>query len=136
MQPQAHYPSNPANPPARARDGAASALNNPMTLAIIGGVLSLITGIISTTVHLRAHLEAETAKAAIAEQARKEALQVELIKKFVEHPNPANARANLLFLAQSGLLPDYGDKIEAFLRANPQHALHVPNGRASEPPAK
>ena len=107
-----------------------------MTLAVIGGVLSFITGIISTTVHLRAQMEAETAKAAIAEQARKEALQVELIKRFVEHPNPANARANLLFLAQSGLLPDYGDKIEAFLIANPQHALHVPNGRASEPPAK
>ena len=70
-------------------------------------------------------MEAETAHGAIAEQARKEALQVELIKRFVEHPNPANARANLLFLAQSGLRPpDHGDKIQAFLIANPQHALH------------
>jgi hypothetical protein len=111
-------------------------LGNPLTLAIVGGFITLMTTIVSNhfttkanlaTEATRAELAARTEniKAELAAKAAKQTLQADLIKKFVESPKTETVRENLRFLVDAGLLPDYGEKIEAYLTENPDSAPQV-----------
>jgi hypothetical protein len=89
---------------------------NPLTLAMVGGIITLITTIITGHFSASERIDAETAKA-------RQALQADLIKKFVENPNPESVRANLKFLLDVGLIPNYANSIRSFLDKNPNSAL-------------
>jgi len=100
-------------------------LANPLTLAVVGGFITLMTTIVSNSFNVRANLASETSRAELARSAAKQTLQADLIKKFVESPKTATVRENLRFLVEAGLLPDYGEKIDAYLKANPEAAPKV-----------
>jgi V8-like Glu-specific endopeptidase len=89
-------------------------LANPLTLAIAGGILTLMTTVITT--YLTARQTRDSAK---------QALQAELIKKFVESPKTETVRENLRFLVDAGLLPDYASNITTYLDKNPTAAPAV-----------
>src|SRR6476659_3499002 len=104
---------------------------NPLTLAIAGGVITLMTQIITSSINSSAQLKAETQRAELAraaddrqakaaESAAAKNLQAELIKKFAEAPDLETARGNLEFLIGAGLLPDYEEKIREYLQKNPK----------------
>jgi V8-like Glu-specific endopeptidase len=92
-------------------------LSNPLSLVVVGAFLTLITTIVTSYLAQRATREA----------ARQE-LQSELIKKFVDVPKTDTIRANLRFLIEAGLLPDYAGNIEAYLDANPNAAPQLTQG--------
>lgn len=83
---------------------------------IVGGVITLITSIVTSYFSTVQSINAEVAKA-------RGALQADLIKKFVESPNPQTVRANLRFLVDVGLVPDYAGNIQSFLNKNPDSSL-------------
>jgi hypothetical protein len=87
-------------------------LGNPLTLAIVGGFITLMASHFSTL----ESIEKEATKA-------RQALQTDLIEKFVDNSNPQNIRANLRFLVNVGLVPDYADSLRSFLDKNPDSAL-------------
>lgn len=89
---------------------------NPLALVIVGGFITLMTTIITTS-----YTANENRNAA------KQALQAELIKKFVEAPKSDTVRENLTFLVNAGLLPDYGQGIAKYLKDNPDAAPTVGN---------
>jgi lysozyme family protein len=89
---------------------------NPLTLAIVGGFVTLMTTTVASHFSTLENINAETAKA-------RQALQADLIKKFVENPNPKIVRANLQFLVDVGLVPNYADSLRSFLAKNPDSAL-------------
>lgn len=91
-------------------------LANPLTLAIVGGFITIMTTTIGGHFTASENISAETAKA-------RQALQADLIKKFVENPNPQTVRANLRFLVDVGLVPDYAASLQSFLAKNPDSAL-------------
>jgi hypothetical protein len=117
---------------------------SPLTLAIVGGFITVMTTIISNHFNTTANLALEAtkaelaakgdaAKAEAAAQAAKQTLQADLIKKFVESPKTETVRENLRFLVDAGLLPDYASKIRSYLANNPNAAPQV--GSTSEPPS-
>jgi V8-like Glu-specific endopeptidase len=110
-------------------------LANPLSLAVVGGVLTLITQIASNHFSQADQREAEKQRADIAMEASSRALQADLIKKFAEAPNFKAARENLEFLLDAGLLPDYEIKISKYLKENPQSApqLSIPVGGVTGP---
>jgi Trypsin len=130
---------------ARTRDkGWKELLANPFTLAIVGGFITVMSTIISNHFTASANVElertkaelaakAETAKAEQGAHAAKQTLQAELIKKFVESPKTQTVRENLKFLIDAGLLPDYAERISAYLKNNPDAAPQV--GETFAPPA-
>src|SRR4051794_31675084 len=89
-------------------------LANPLSVAIVGGILTLMTTIVTN--FLTAWANRESAR---------QTLQADLVKKFVEGPRPETVRGNLRFLAGSGLIPDYAASIEKYLEANPSAAPQV-----------
>jgi hypothetical protein len=91
-------------------------LANPLTLAIVGGFITLMTTTITGHFSALQSIDAETTKA-------RQALQTDLIKKFVDNPNPQTVRANLQFLVDVGLVPSYADSLRSFLDNNPNSAL-------------
>jgi hypothetical protein len=92
-------------------------LANPLSVAIVGGVLTLLTSIVTGFLTAQASREAAH-----------QTLQADLIKKFVEAPRPEDVRENLRFLADSGLIPDYRASIQGYLAANPYSAPQVGSG--------
>jgi hypothetical protein len=92
---------------------------NPLTIAIVGGVLTLLTTIVTNFYTARANREAEADRATLARESAQETLQADLIKKFVESPSKAEVRENLRFLVDAGLLPTYAGSIKNYLAANP-----------------
>jgi hypothetical protein len=105
-------------------------LANPFTLAIVGGFVTLMTTIVTNHLSVSTNLEVEATKADLAAKgdiaraqlsakAANQTLQADLIKKFAESPRTDTVRENLYFLVDAGLLPDYGDKIKAYLDTNP-----------------
>lgn len=90
-------------------------LANPLTLAIVGGFLTLMTTTITGSINASNTIEAEAARS-------RQALQADLIKKFVESPSRETVRTNLTFLADVGLLPDYAERIRTYLQKNPNSA--------------
>ena len=92
-------------------------LSNPLSLAVVGAFLTLLTTIVTGYLSQQA-----------AREASRRELQSELIKRFVEVPKTETIRANLRFLIGAGLLPDYGANIEAWLDANPNAAPRLTTG--------
>jgi hypothetical protein len=88
---------------------------NPVALAIAGGFVTLMTTIVTTSYTANENRRSEDRRA-------KQALQAELIKKFVDAPRPEIVRENLKFLVNVGFLPDYANEITAYLKENPDAA--------------
>jgi S1-C subfamily serine protease len=105
-------------------------LTNPLALAIVGGFITLMTTIVSNSFSTRANIEAESFRAELADKAARQTLQADLIKKFAETAKVETARENLRFLVEAGLLPQYEQKIAAYLKTNPTAAPQV--GGSSE----
>jgi V8-like Glu-specific endopeptidase len=98
---------------------------NPLTLAIVGGFVTLMTTIVSNHYTQTANIAAEELRARLARESSQQELQAELIKKFVESPKTETVRENLRFLVDAGLLPDYAKNIQSYLVANPETAPQV-----------
>jgi hypothetical protein len=69
--------------------------------------------------------ETEKLKADLAARAANEALQADLIKKFVESPEKETVRNNLTFLVEANLLPNYAEGISKYLKDHPTEAPQV-----------
>jgi hypothetical protein len=104
---------------------------NPLALAIVGGFLTLMTGIATTTFTARETREAEALRASYTRENARDTLQADLIKKFVEGPSPDAVRNNLHFLVDAGLLPSYADDIRKYLKDNPGAAPQVSTSSTS-----
>ncbi len=91
-------------------------LASPLTLAIVGGFITLMTTTITSRLSSSQSIDAEAAKA-------KQALQTDLIKRFVDNPNPAKVRANLQFLVDVNLVPSYAESIQDYLKKTPDSGL-------------
>lgn len=89
---------------------------NPLALAIVGGFITLMTTIIAGHLNASDTLNAEKTKS-------RELLQADLLKKFVDNPDPSKVRANLQFLVDVGLVPDYTDSINSYLKRTPDSEL-------------
>jgi hypothetical protein len=100
-------------------------LVNPLMLAVVGGFITLMTTIVSNHFSRVTSIEAETARATLADQAAQQTLQTELIKKFVESPKTETVRENLRFLVAVHLLPKYEAGINSYLQQNPTAAPQV-----------
>ena len=61
-------------------------LANPLSVAVAGGILTLMTSIVTSFLTARANLEAEQERAVFTRQSAQQALQADLIKKFVDGP--------------------------------------------------
>jgi hypothetical protein len=103
-------------------------LTNPVTIAIVGGVITLITAVVTNYLSTSQARRADAAKARLTEQSAKETLQADLIKKFVESPRTETVRENLRFLVDAGLIPSYADSIKKYLDSNPGVAPQVGGG--------
>jgi V8-like Glu-specific endopeptidase len=102
-------------------------LANPLTLAIVGGFITVMTTIVTTSYTANENRLAENLRAQLARDSANQALQAELIKKFVEAPKTETVRENLRFLVDAGLLPDYSARITRYLTDNPDAAPAVGN---------
>jgi hypothetical protein len=111
-------------------------LANPFSLAIVGGFLTIMTSIVTSWYTARENRAADERHAALAAQTAdenrksddrraKQTLEAELVKKFVEAPAKETVRANLKFLIDANLLPDYADGIKSYLKNNPDSAPSV-----------
>ncbi len=107
---------------------------NPLMLAIAGGFLTLMTTIVSTHISAIESRKLEDKRAGLAQKSAKDALQAELIKKFVESPKTETVRENLHFLVDAGLLPDYANNITSYLKKNPETAPAVGGAGSVIPP--
>jgi hypothetical protein len=103
-------------------------IGNPLTLAIVGGFVTLLTTIVSNYFTARESRQSEVVRAELAEKNARETLQADLIKKFVESPTTEVVRQNLRFLVDAGLIPTYADNIRQYLDANPGIAPRVGSG--------
>jgi len=96
-------------------------------VAIVGGILTLLTTVVTNFLTAQANREAEQQRALLARESAQQTLQADLIKKFVEGPRPENVRENLRFLVDSGLIPDYAVSIQNYLASHPYSAPQVGN---------
>jgi hypothetical protein len=103
-------------------------IGNPLTLAIVGGFVTLLTTIVSNYFTARESRQSEVLRARLADNNARETLQADLIKKFVESPTTEVVRQNLRFLVDAGLIPTYADNIRKYLDANPGIAPRVGSG--------
>jgi hypothetical protein len=103
-------------------------LTNPVTIAIVGGLITVITALVTNYFNASETRRAEAAKAQLAEQSAKETLQADLIKKFVESLRTEIVRQNLRFLVDAGLIPGYADSIKKYLDSNPGVAPQIGGG--------
>jgi lysozyme family protein len=101
-------------------------LSNPLPLAIVGGFITVMATTITGHFSASDNLAAEVAKT-------REALQADLIKKFVDSPNPKTVRANLQFLVDVGLVPTYADNLRSFLAKNKDNDAALPSSFALGP---
>jgi hypothetical protein len=103
-------------------------LTNPVMIAIVGGIITIFTGVITFNFNASESRQAEAAKARLAQESTKETLQADLIKKFVESPRTETVRENLRFLVDAGLIPSYAEKIKKYLDSNRGVAPQVGGG--------
>jgi hypothetical protein len=104
------------------------ALANPVTIAVVGGTLTLVTAIVTNYFNSSEARRGDAARALLAEENAKEALEADLIKKFVESPRTDSVRENLRFLVDAGLIPTYAESIKKYLDTNPGVAPQVGGG--------
>jgi len=100
-------------------------LANPLALAIVGGFITLMTTTITGRISAMDSINAEKTKAS-------EALQADLIKKFIDNTDPQKVRANLQFLIEVGLVGDYASKLKSFLDRHPDNSA-LPSSAAVGP---
>lgn len=86
------------------RSWIVTTLSNPLTVLVMGGLITLFTQYITNFYTARSAKET----AALS-------LQAELIKKFVQAPRSEEVRNNLQFLIDLRLLPDYEIKLKEIL---------------------
>jgi caspase domain-containing protein len=99
-----------------------SAISNPLTLAIVGGSLTLFTSVVTNYLTANATREADERRASQARDAGSAALQSDLIKEFLKTSDAKTARDNLTFLIDAGLIPDHEKRIKKYL-ANDEKAV-------------
>ena len=103
-------------------------LTNKVTVVIVGGILTLLTSIVTSFFTARHDREAraETARrdreaqersARLARNSAQDTLQADLIKQFVDSSRAGTVRENLRFLADVGLLPTYACGIKKYLES-------------------
>lgn len=109
----------------RRRKSWSELLANPLMLALVGGMITVIVTVVTNTLSAQANRDSETYRAELARATAKQELQAELIKKFVEGGNTETVRGNLRFLISAGLLPDYEKGIAKYLEENPGAAPAV-----------
>lgn len=110
-------------------------ISNPLTLAVVGGFITVMTTVVSNSINSQANIHAEVLKNQLARESAHQALQADLIKKFVEGPSIDAVRGNLAFLVDVGLLPEYAGRIRTYLSANPTAAPQVPSSAIQIPPS-
>jgi hypothetical protein len=104
------------------RTGLLSTLTNPLSLAIVGGFITAMTTVVTSTYTALQNRDLEQLKAANDLLSAREILQADLIKKFVEGPTLEAVRENLTFLVDAGLIPTYEDAIRTYLNEKPDSA--------------
>lgn len=112
----------------RAKDkGWKDLFANPLTLAIVGGFITLMTTTIashlSTTASMKADAIRESGQMQADAARASDELQTTLIEKFIDNPDPQTVRVNLQFLLDIGLVPNYADNLKNFLAKHPDSAL-------------
>lgn len=83
-------------------------LKSPLLLAILGGIITIFVNSITGYYSNQNTITLE-----------REKLQSELIKKYLEVPDSAARIANLHFLVDSGLIPNYSGPVSEYLKKNP-----------------
>jgi hypothetical protein len=86
-----------------------------------------MTSVITTSYTASENRKSEDERAKKAQDSAEQALQAELIKKFVEAPKSDTVRENLKFLVDAGLLSKYAAGIAKYLKENPDAAPAVGN---------
>jgi hypothetical protein len=87
-------------------------LSNPLTLAIVGGIIAALTTVVGSQI-------SDDRKAILDREDDKRQLEADLIKEFTKSSDQNISRVNLKFLADAGLIPDYKEAIESYLVKNP-----------------
>jgi len=96
-------------------------IKSPLALAILGGIVTIVVNSVASYYSNENTIGLE-----------REKLQSELIKKYLEVPDSAGRIANLNFLVESGLIPNYSGPVSAYLKKNPALAPQtVPTTTAS-----
>jgi hypothetical protein len=103
-------------------------LANPISVVIVGGMITLTTTVVANFFSTREANRTEVVRAKLADANAREALQADLIKRFVENPRSNAVRQNLQFLVEAGLIPTYADGNKKYLEAHPDAAPHVGGG--------
>ena len=90
-------------------DQAGSWLAQPLTVAILGGVIASLAHVVNTAwaAHETAQLEARK-------------VRTSLVLEAVKAPDRRTALSNLLFYIDMGLLEDPGDKLREQIRLKPE----------------
>ncbi|MFD1727793.1 trypsin-like serine peptidase [Rhizobium viscosum] len=83
-------------------------IKSPLALAILGGIVTIVVNSVASYYSNENTIGLE-----------REKLQSELIKKYLEVPDSAGRIANLNFLVESGLIPNYSGPVSAYLKKNP-----------------
>jgi hypothetical protein len=104
---------------------------NPLILAIIGGSLTLLTSVVTNGFATYGNQQADLRRQEANERSASLALQADLVKTFLTNVDTAKAKDNLLFLVESGLIPDYQDSIKRFREANPDAKPGLSSGSAT-----
>lgn len=93
---------------------------SPITLAIVGGLVSLIATIITSYLNNQQLHELEDRKLANTIRIEQQRSESELIKRFLEPEAEEQRLSNLRFLADTGLLPTLGERVGDYVRSNPE----------------
>lgn len=114
------------------KSGLRETLANPLSLALVGGFLALLTSMVTSCFTANAARDADDRRAKLARESESRALQSELIKSFLQTSESKTARENLTFLIEAGLLPDYEKRIGDYLRQNARAAPRLSDSDVME----
>ncbi|MBA5802845.1 trypsin-like serine peptidase [Rhizobium changzhiense] len=109
-----------------------SFLKSPLVLAILGGIVTIFVNSITGYYSNQNTITLEREKNQNTITLEREKLQSDLIKKYLEVPDSAGRIANLHFLVESGLIPNYSGPVSDYLKKGPALAPQtVPVATAS-----
>ncbi|MFS8147681.1 trypsin-like serine peptidase [Rhizobium sp. BR 249] len=94
-------------------------LKSPLLLAIFGGIITIFVNSITAYYSNQNTIALEREKSENTITLEREKLQSELIKKYLEVPDSAARIANLHFLVDSGLIPNYSGPVSEYLKKDP-----------------
>lgn len=98
-------------------------IKNPLLLAVIGGALTLMTSIITSYMTANANRDAEILRFKNSHKAEALKLQSDILKTYLATKSAQKARENLVFLIESGLIPDHEKRISEYLKNNEKTPL-------------